>query len=206
VAAVAWAVLGLAQDRPTPADFGITGQSVTASSSARPVPAGVQGSASAGAISPATAQIAAADAVPTGLAIPTIHLQATVRPVHNVQGSLAVPDDPGEVGWWAAGALPGSATGSVVLDGHVDSPAGPGALFRLADLHAGDSISVATAGHHQLNYTVTGRRLIAKSRGLPSDLFSLDGGPRLVLISCGGPFDRTTRSYEDNIVVFATPA
>jgi len=45
-----------------------------------------------------------------------------------------------------------------------------------------------------------------KAGGLPADIFAQDGPARLVLISCGGPFDRTAGSYLDNIVVFAVPA
>jgi hypothetical protein len=45
-----------------------------------------------------------------------------------------------------------------------------------------------------------------KADGLPPELFSAGGAPRLVLITCGGPFDPTTGSYLDNIVVFAAPA
>ena len=35
------------------------------------------------------------------------------------------------------------------------------------------------------------------------DIFRWDGeSPDLVLITCGGEFDRTARSYQDNIVVY----
>jgi hypothetical protein len=36
-------------------------------------------------------------------------------------------------------------------------------------------------------------------------IFARDGAPQLVLITCGGTFDRTIRSYEDNVVVTAEP-
>lgn len=52
---------------------------------------------------------------------------------------------------------------------------------------------------------VTGRRVHVKANGLPPELFTTTGAPRLVLITCGGPFDLATRTYLDNIVVFATP-
>jgi len=34
-------------------------------------------------------------------------------------------------------------------------------------------------------------------------LFARTGQPRLTLITCGGAFNRTTRSYDNNIVVTA---
>jgi hypothetical protein len=41
---------------------------------------------------------------------------------------------------------------------------------------------------------------------LPPEVFAAGGPPRLVLITCGGAFDRSTRHYADNVVVFADPA
>ena len=37
------------------------------------------------------------------------------------------------------------------------------------------------------------------------DLFARDGTPRLVLITCGGNFNRALDSYDDNVVVIAIP-
>ncbi|HEY4630433.1 MAG TPA: hypothetical protein VIG96_03950 [Blastococcus sp.] len=37
------------------------------------------------------------------------------------------------------------------------------------------------------------------------DVVDPSGEPRLVLVSCGGPFDRTLRRYTDNVVVSAVP-
>jgi hypothetical protein len=65
-------------------------------------------------------------------------------------------------------------------------------------------MTVATASGRRVTYAVTGRRVVAKTAGLPGDMFSLDIGPRPAVITCGGAFDRATRSYRDNIVVFAS--
>ena len=59
--------------------------------------------------------------------------------------------------------------------------------------------------------TLVDRVLTASAAGrgkadLPLDeVFQRSGPPRLVLITCGGPFDRTTGSYQENIVVTAVP-
>jgi Sortase domain len=144
---------------------------------------------------------------PVTLTIPSQQVRASVLPVANVGGVLQVPDDPAQVGWWNASAPVGSSRGSVVIDGHVDSAvSGPGALFRLAELRTGDRIVLGTATGGARSYAVTGRRVYRKAAGLPPELFSSAGPPRLVLISCGGPFDRAAGSYLDNIVVFAAPA
>ena len=189
---------GLASDRSTPPDLGAT--------AAAPSPHGAGGVLPAPSTPAASrARVTATGGAPTDLTIRAIGLRATIRPVQSQYGSLAVPDDPSQVGWWDGGTVPGSPVGSVVLDGHVDTTAGPGALFRLTQLKPGDAISLTATGQQRLTYTVTGRRVIRKAAGLPADLFATTGAPRLVLITCGGPFNHTTRSYQDNIVVFATP-
>lgn len=143
---------------------------------------------------------------PIRLTIPTEGVQAAVVPVESHAGVLVVPDDIHQVGWWTGSALAGATAGTTVLDGHVDSAAaGPGALFRLQELHQGDPVQVDTATR-RIRYTVTGRQIISKTGPLPAQLFSATGLARLVLISCGGPFDRVTRSYRDNIVIIAVPA
>ena len=40
---------------------------------------------------------------------------------------------------------------------------------------------------------------------LPTEMYSLRGTARLVLVTCGGPFNEHDGSYRDNIVVTAVP-
>ena len=42
--------------------------------------------------------------------------------------------------------------------------------------------------------------------GMGRDLFRQDVRARLLLVTCGGEFDRRTGHYERNVVVFAVPA
>jgi hypothetical protein len=144
---------------------------------------------------------------PTRIQIPALHVDSIIVRVTSVNGTLGVPEDPTSVGWWVGAAEPGSRSGSIVLDGHVDSATrGLGAFFHLTSLHSGDLITVTTIHGDQLSYRVRARHSYDKQTGLPSNLFGTDGPPRLVLITCGGSFDTGTLSYQDNIVVFATPA
>jgi hypothetical protein len=202
------AMVNLRPDRSVPAPFGATGVTGVAGSAAPARSSTVADSVSTGVRSPlARSSVPAPPAVPVSLSLPTLGVRASVLPVVNDNGTLGVPDDPAQVGWWSASALAGAATGTVVLDGHVDSAtSGPGALFRLASLNANDPITLSTGTGQLRRYTVTGRRVYVKAGGLPADIFDQAGPARLVLISCGGPFDRTAGSYLDNIVVFAVPA
>ena len=194
LAALVIAGTGLARDRPQPGSFGAT--AVLTRTFDLPKPASSH---------PPT-QHRSAPAAPARLAIPALGVRAPVVSISATAGVLEVPNDPAQVGWWPASALAGAANGSIVIDGHVDSAAtGPGALFHLTDLGTGARIVITTTTGDQRSYVVIGRRVYPKTGGLPADVFAADGPPRLVLITCGGPFDHAAGSYLDNIVVFATP-
>jgi hypothetical protein len=202
VACLSLAGTQLAAARFPPSSFGATSTPAASSSSqestARPDRPGTTRT-------PGRPPAAASLGDPVTLAIPDLHLVARVQQVASAGGDLSVPADPHLVGWWTGSARPGAPEGSVVMDGHVDSAhEGPGALFYLTDLGTGD-ILVVTTTRGQVSYRVIGRRVYAKATGLPRDLFEATPAPRLVLISCGGPFDPRTRSYQENLVVFAVP-
>lgn len=144
---------------------------------------------------------------PADLRITALGVDAPVQPVGvSPDGTLGVPDHPDTLGWWSAGAKPGSATGTVVIDGHIDSARyGFGALYRLSETPIGSPIVVRTQDGHQLTYRVVALRTYPKS-GLPADTFTQSSQPRLVLISCTGSFNWNTHHYSDNIVAYAVPS
>ena len=62
-----------------------------------------------------------------------------------------------------------------------------------------------TAGGRAWHYVVRAVRAYAKA-ALPSTaVFGQRVTPRLVIITCGGPFDAATGHYLDNIVAWAAP-
>jgi hypothetical protein len=148
----------------------------------------------------------AVGSLPTGLRISQLGVTAAITPVPVAAGgALVVPTDVHTVGWWAGGALPGTNTGTVVLDGHVDSAsAGDGALFNLRNLSVGTTVTV-TGTPTNVSYRITGLREYDKGNLPAASIFAQSGPPRLVLITCGGPFNATTRHYRDNVVAFGVP-
>jgi hypothetical protein len=64
---------------------------------------------------------------------------------------------------------------------------------------------VTTADGDSVAYRVVGKETIVKQRLPVQRLFARDGAPRLVLITCGGPFVPELSSYRDNLVVVAVP-
>jgi Sortase domain len=144
---------------------------------------------------------------PVGIRIASIGIVAPVKPVGvDSRGDVVVPERVDTVGWYRYSALPGSAAGSTVLVGHVDSAQrDEGVFFRLRDVGRGDRVVVDLAGGGRLSYQVISRARFPKAAAPLADLFSLDGRPRLTLITCGGAFDAAAGHYRDNIVITAVP-
>jgi LPXTG-site transpeptidase (sortase) family protein len=145
---------------------------------------------------------------PVRLQIASLGIDAPViaSSIDITQGVLGVPADIHKLGWWADGAAPGDPTGSIVIAGHVDSAtAGAGALFPLKNARPGTLIAVTSADGHVRTYKVESVKAMLKA-DLPIDIWSQHGKNRLIVVTCGGPFDTATRHYRDNVVVTAVPA
>jgi len=116
-------------------------------------------------------------------------------------GALGIPTEIRRVGWWRDGAAPGDAKGTVLIGGHVDSAKkGAGAFYPLRNARRGDMVTVDSR-----RYRVTSVRIVRKA-ALPTNIYSRTGPARLVLVTCGGPFDAETGHYRDNVIVTAMPA
>ncbi len=120
-------------------------------------------------------------------------------------GALAIPKDIDRVGWWRDGAAPGDARGTILLAGHIDSAKrGAGAFYALKSARRGDTIKVSSDDGKLRSYRVTTVRRVRKA-ALPGAIFTRSGPRRLVLVTCGGPFDQAIGHYRDNLIVTALP-
>ncbi len=141
------------------------------------------------------------------ISVGSLGIQAGVVPVLAAPGgALDIPADPSTFGWWSAGAAPSGAAGSVVLVAHIDAVQyGAGPMSTLIRAPMRTAITVVDSTGRVYPYTLSQRRSVAKP-DLPLDLFTLRGDRRLVLVTCGGTFDRRSGHYSDNIILIATPA
>lgn len=117
-------------------------------------------------------------------------------------GVLQVPADPAVPGWYRGGVAPGG-TGPAVLVGHVDSFEGPGIFFRLREAVPGDRITVTRIDRSVVVFEVYGVETVPKDGFPTAQVYGDTQGPELRLLTCGGAFDPTTRSYTQNVVVYA---
>lgn len=146
------------------------------------------------------------DRIPVSLRIPAISVSAPILPAGvEDNGDMEVPDNVGEVGWYKYGPSPGQG-GSAVLAAHVDlASQGPGVFYELRTVEPGDLIEVTFDDGSIETYRAEARTIYDKDE-LPVDaIFSRDGPPVLTLITCGGGFNTTERSYDSNVVVYAVP-
>lgn len=140
---------------------------------------------------------------PVRLRIRSLGVAAAVTPLHlNPAGGLPPPGRFDRVGWYAAGPAPGD-IGPAVLVGHVDSYVGPAVFARLLDLSPGSAIDVVRADGSSVSFRVTGTMRFPKHRFPTTKVYGPVPDVALRLVTCGGRFDATRRSYVDNVIVFA---
>lgn len=141
---------------------------------------------------------------PVRLRIPTIGVDSRIVDLRVDAAGVLVPPRTADVtGWFKAGPVPGT-IGPALLAGHVDSQAGPGVFFRLTTLRRGDVIIVDRADRSSVSFVVDSSTQVPKI-AFPTELvYSPKPVAQLRLITCGGYFNRGTRSYLDNVIVNAT--
>jgi hypothetical protein len=168
-----------------------------------PQPAPPSAVATAPALSPLVGPVVARSA-PVALRIPAIGVAVPVSALGlNPDGTVQVPTDFQEPGWFRLGPSPGQ-MGSAVILGHVDSYRGPAVFFRLRSLRAGDRVEVSLADGAVAHFVVTTVAMYPKEQFPARQVYGSHGYSALQLVTCGGKFDTRTRSYLSNVVVYTS--
>jgi len=148
-------------------------------------------------------------AEPVSVTLPSIGVTSDLMRLGlNDDGTVQVPplEERDRAGWYERGPAPG-AVGPAILLGHVDSAAyGPGIFFDLGAVQAGDTIEVSRADGSVAEFVVDRVEVHPKAEFPTIDVYGNTDDAQLRLITCGGDFDSAVRSYEDNVIVFATLA
>ena len=159
----------------------------------------------------------APDATLGRMRIPIIGVDAALGQRLVSGGQMQNPTGPSDVVWYdlslweGLGGAPG-AGGNAVFSGHVDYHAripwanaryrGDGIFRNLPLLAVGDVIEIEIGGQ-TLSYAVIWQRQV-KANSSTAEILTADVPvDSITLITCGGDFDSTTRSYEDRIVIRA---
>src|SRR5690348_1083208 len=144
---------------------------------------------------------------PVSVSIPAIGV--TSKLLHlglNKDGSIQVPNlmtSANEAAWYKYSATPGQ-IGTSVIEGHVDSYAGPAVFYRLGALRPGNRINVTRADGITAVFRVTGVREYRKDKYPADTIYAPANFAALRLITCGGGYDAVTGHYLGAVVVYAS--
>jgi len=139
---------------------------------------------------------------PARIEIPDANVRAAVVPVGKLAtGEMEMPGF-GSAGWYRLGPRPGE-RGPAVIAAHFDSFDGPDVFYGLRHLDPGDPIYVLDAQGRRIEFVVTAQSTTPKDQLPVARIWGPVAGPALRLITCGGSFDKRTRHYRDNVVVYA---
>lgn len=141
--------------------------------------------------------------VPTSIEIPAIDVNSELMGLGlDASGAMQVPEAGFPAGWYTGAPTPGE-LGPAIIAGHVDWAGTPGVFYELRNLEPGAAVTVTREDGSIVRFEVTEVKTFPKDE-FPTDLVygTLDyAGLRLV--TCGGAFNESASSYDDNVVAFA---
>ena len=145
---------------------------------------------------------------PKNLTIKKLDLTANIVPLGTLaSGALDAPKTAWDAGWYASSAQPGSGSGAIVLDGHVnDALNQPGIFYALHTLVAGDEIRIQRGDDIVYIYEVRAvQQTLSAALDMSAVMTSIEPTKEgLNIITCGGTYDTTAQTYRDRVVVYAT--
>lgn len=142
---------------------------------------------------------------PRYLSIPKFKVFGAIRQLGTTRsGTLAVPWNIYDAGWYQSSQLPGQ-KGAMLIDGHVAAWSEPGIFYHLKDLMPGDEVKIETGDGHVYAYSVVKSEFFdANNVDMQSAVRPVNSDkPGLNLITCAGSVIKGT-AYELNkrIIVY----
>ena len=144
---------------------------------------------------------------PVRLTVLSLGIDAAVVPVQNKpDGSMDVPKQYDEIGWYSLGPVVG-APGNAVFAGHVNNALTTTGVFaNLSQIQIGDLVEIRDAQGMTLRYRVSEIANYPVDGAPAETIFAKKGSSQVVLITCEGDWDQNLHSFDRRLVVFAKPA
>jgi sortase (surface protein transpeptidase) len=120
-------------------------------------------------------------------------------------GTINVPDNIYQTGWYDGSSLPGQA-GAMFIYGHVSSWTSDGIFYDLHKLVPGDDITITTGNNTIYTYQVV-KSVIYPYASVPMNtvLAQLNANtPGLNLMTCTGQVIKGTSEFDERLVVFTS--
>ena len=141
---------------------------------------------------------------PVRLKIPGLNIDTNVQSLGlDSNGSMDVPLNMVDVGWYNGGPVPGE-PGSSVIDGHLGVNE-YGVFGSLYQLKVGDLINIIDEKKQVITFRVRETKVYPRNEQ-PVEVFSSSQGdiiPHLNLITCDGKYNRNTGGTPNRLVVFS---
>jgi hypothetical protein len=138
--------------------------------------------------------------LPSGRVVPVRAVSTTA------DGALDLPEDIGTAGWWRGGSRLGDPYGSMLVAAHIDSATqGLGPYAELLRARPGQRVRI-TSRHLTQVFVVRSLRLVPQGPlGRHPWISAPTGSPRLTLVTCAPPYDRSRGGYQRLAVLVARP-
>jgi LPXTG-site transpeptidase (sortase) family protein len=143
---------------------------------------------------------------PSKLIIPSLGINANVQQVGlTANGNMGVPTGKykwQDVAWYRLGPKPGE-IGNAVIDGHLDNAISLKAVFyNLDKLNTGDEVDVQDIDGVTHRFRVVEKASYDYKNAPLDKIFGPTDKAMLVLITCGGTWIQSQRSYDKRLVVY----
>lgn len=142
---------------------------------------------------------------PLSIELPTIRAKGFIQQV-GVDGKnqIVAPGNVHMAGWYTGSVLPGD-NGLSIIDGHVNGVYAKGVFANLAKLKTGDSFTVTFGNKHTKSFKVTDKKIVT-TEAANTVLYERSNSiaSQLNLVTCGGRYDKATRTYDQRVIVVAT--
>lgn len=143
---------------------------------------------------------------PKYIKLPTIEVEGFIQKVGIDQNQeVAVPTNIHIAGWFVDSVKPGQ-PGLSIIDGHINGRGSDGIFVNLEKLKRGDIYTIEFGDGTSKQFKVTDTTSV-DTLDAASVLFSQDpdNPSQLNLITCGGNFDTTSRSYDKRVIIASVP-
>ncbi len=144
--------------------------------------------------------------MPRFISIPKLNVKARILQVGlDKTDTLRAPSNVHDAGWFTGSAKPGSTSGAAVIDGHVSGPTQHGIFYDAKKLTKGDTIEIEKGDGTKVTYrVVSAETKNTTDIDMAQATESVESGKHgLNIISCAGKYNKTTKQYEQRIVVYA---
>lgn len=140
---------------------------------------------------------------PTRIRIPALKVDVAIIDLGlQPDGTMQVPPDAKDAGWYAASPSPGEVGPSVVV-GHRNWKGVNGPFARLEELKNGDRVDIEHDNGAVTSFIVDRNEQYLKSAFPGEIVYGDTPDPQLRLVTCSGELDRAAHSYKSNTIVTA---